>query len=217
MKIKDYLRDRLYDVASVVCKSIIKFPISYRIEVEGKENIPEDGYIVGANHSSFLDPVFICLGLNERFYFLAKSHKPKSKSEEFFLHLYRRFISSFDPIIIPDGKMTRESLRKLLNLLDRNRKLVIFPEGTRSYDGKLGKLEKGIAVICDSSKKPIVPLYIKGSFEIWPRTKKFPKPSGRVKLKIGKPIYPDELNDKKERRGYILDRLEEHLRFLEAT
>lgn len=212
--LSSYLKKSWYDFAKLSCSILLRFPLFYSIKVEGKENLPKGGYIIAANHLSFLDPVLISVGLNKRVYFLAKYSSVQK--DEFDKSFYGRLINSLDQIIIKEGYVSTSSLKKSFNFLKAGRILGAFPEGTRSYNGKLCKLEEGIAGIADLSGVPVVPVYINGSFEAWSRYKKFPKPFGQMRIRIEEPIYARDIRGRRERRKDIMDRLEVRLRYLDS-
>ena len=95
---------------------------------------------------------------------------------------------------------------------------MLFPEGERSFTGKLGPLLPGVGFLAYLAKAPILPFFIYGPYKIWPRQKKWPKPFGRIMGAFGKPIYPEEFAhlDKKEAIKQISDRLTAALKELEA-
>jgi len=92
---------------------------------------------------------------------------------------------------IPVSKTKRgrkKALRQALNLLKNDEVIGIFPEGTRTFNGKLLRARTGVAKLALTGV-PIIPLGITGTFKLWPRQQKFPKFKKVVEIKIGKPIY----------------------------
>jgi 1-acyl-sn-glycerol-3-phosphate acyltransferase len=118
----------------------------------------------------------------------AKDYFFNNASRRFFLNLFMNLI----PI---ERKFSHESFveylaatRAFLDVGDRN--LIIYPEGTRSLDGKMGRFKRGPAVVAVELGIPIVPACIEGSHRCWPKGKGFIRPGG-VKVTIGEPVYPD--------------------------
>lgn len=157
-------------------------------EVEGEEYIDiEKGMIFAANHQSYFD--FICL--------TAIIHKKRTihylAAEKFYESLF------WKPIMIATQqiKVERESHdkknvhEKVLTLLSENKAIGIFPEGTRSRNNKMLKAFDGISKFSLLSEKPIVPVGIKGTYEILPPHKKIPRLK-KCKIKIGRPLYFNE-------------------------
>jgi len=87
-----------------------------------------------------------------------------------------------------------KTLEKIVQMLKAGASVIFFPEGTRSWDGSLGKFKRGSLMAALKSGAPIIPIAISGSYNIMPRDTKLIRP-GRVKLSIGKPIY---IKDEKE-------------------
>jgi 1-acyl-sn-glycerol-3-phosphate acyltransferase len=107
-----------------------------------------------------------------------------------------------------------KAMRQALSILNSNRPLVIFPEGTRSKDRELKPAKPGIGFIVAKTNVPVIPAYIDGSFEALPRRVDTFKPHP-VRVYIGKPIYFKIEPDMKGRQAYqkisdeIMDRIKE--------
>ena len=80
-------------------------------------------------------------------------------------------------------------------ILRHNKALCIFPEGERSIDGKIKGFRKGIGIIAKELDIPLIPVFIKGAFEAWPRTERFPRPYP-IKIRFGCPQSSNELVQK---------------------
>ncbi len=76
---------------------------------------------------------------------------------------------------------------------DRSRNIIIYPEGTRSLTGQIQNFKHGAAMISTELNLPIVPVYIKGTYDSWPKGKSFMKPR-RLQAAIGQPIFPEQFN-----------------------
>ena len=155
--------------------------------VDGLENIPKKGaFIVASNHSSYFDFISLITILPRRIYFLA--------AEKFYKSNF------WYPLVVGTGqiKVERESsdkeevYKKVFSVLNKGEVLGIFPEGTRSPNGKIGKTFTGIAKFALEVKVPVVPVGIIGAFEVMSRHDKRPKFKKNIEIKIGKPIYLDE-------------------------
>ena len=99
------------------------------------------------------------------------------------------------------GGINSEVIKCCKRQLDDKWGLLIHPEGTRSSNGNLGELKKGAATIAKESNVPIIPAYIKGAYEVYPKGTKIPKLFNWKKLKrynieviYGEPIYPNSLS-----------------------
>ena len=93
---------------------------------------------------------------------------------------------------------------------------MLFPEGTRSIDDKVGVLQPGIELLLSMSKTAIIPMYIDGTFKVWGRGRRFPIPWGKIAVVFGSPIlWTDYASmDKKKAQRLIAQKLEESLLLL---
>ena len=85
----------------------------------------------------------------------------------------------------------KNSLQKLAEVLKKGKNVIIFPEGTRTHDGQLGKFKKAFAILSSELKIPVVPVSIKGAFEALPRGSIIPRPLKKINVKFLEPVYPD--------------------------
>lgn len=160
---------------------MVIFKAMYRLRYEGLENIPQDGaYIYASNHRSYTDPVVITLPVKLRFAYMAKEelfHK------NFFFTAIIRFMGAFP---VERGKGDNTVITDSVSKLKAGRNLIIFPEGTRSYDGKVGRGKSGVALIAAMAGVDVVPVGIIFKGE------KLEK-HGDILVKFGKPIPAAEL------------------------
>ena len=163
---------------------IIVYPI-YRLlfwySVEGKENIPKNGgYIFCSNHISTLDPAFWVIALPRRVHFMAK--------EELFKNpVFGRLLRALDVFAIKRGSRDMSSLNFASDLVKSGELLGIYPEGTRSKDGKPGRAKSGVAFLANVTGADVIPAAF-----ICKNNKKI-VPFRRFKMVIGKPIPHSEL------------------------
>lgn len=171
--------------------------ILYRLEGVGVENVPATGgCLIASNHSSYIDPMALGCVVPRLFTFIARG---SLKSH----WLYRWLTAKLDIVSIERESSDRGQLREVLNALKAGKACVVFPEGTRSSDGKLQPFKGGVILMARLSGVPIVPAWIEGSFEVWPRNARLPRFSGRVRTIYGKPI---QLADERD-RDRALERL----------
>lgn len=167
-----------YKILQVIVMGI--YHIYYNISFEGRENIPKDGSnIFASNHRSYQDPVFIALPARVPMSFMAK--------EELFHQniFFTALIKTFGAFPVTRGKGDTEVIDTSLGKLEKGRNLVIFPEGTRSKDGKVGKGKTGVALIAAMAQVPVIPVGIVFEGRLAFRKK--------VTVKFGKPIIPQEI------------------------
>jgi 1-acyl-sn-glycerol-3-phosphate acyltransferase len=156
-------------------------------EVRGIENIPKKNFILAANHQSHWDQVitaFLCVP--RRFTYLGQIDK--YSGFEGFLRNFLYFIAGVIPVHRYDEESKKKAIKKCVEKLKKGEILIMYPEGTRSKDGKIHEGKPGIAKIYLETGIPILPVAIKGNFEIMPVGKSFPKFKKIVKINVGKPL-----------------------------
>ena len=165
----------------------------YRVKVYGKENIPRDGAVlVLSNHQSLFDPM-LCQGwLRRPFYYVPR--------DTLFVGFWGWMIDSFYTIPINQEQVTLKSMRAIIEVLKRGHIVCLYPEGSRTFDGKIDEIKPGFCLLARRSKATIVPMVIDGIFDRWPRTQKYPKPGGRVGIIYGKPIPSEHVEQVGEER-----------------
>jgi 1-acyl-sn-glycerol-3-phosphate acyltransferase len=163
--------------------------VFFRIRVYGRENIPkEGGAVLASNHQSYLDPALIAAVINRPVYFLAR--KELFEVSIFFSWLIR----SLNAIPLERRVFDSSGFRQTLNILKEGNLLVVFPEGTRTSDGKIGSVKKGISLLQTKTKVPLIPTLIKGAYENWPRRNKLPIKLASIKVYFNKPIWLERDN-----------------------
>jgi 1-acyl-sn-glycerol-3-phosphate acyltransferase len=180
-----------------------------RWRATGQGNIPATGgVLLVSNHLSFLDVILLGISLRRPLNYVARS--------TLFVSILGWFIRSVGAFPIQREGMGASGMKETLRRLRAGGIVTLFPEGTRSYDGQLGPLKPGIAVLVQRVGVPVVPAGVAGMFEVWPRSRPFPVPHP-VRIHYGRPIYPNELEglDTEAITGLIRNRMEES--FLEAS
>ncbi len=157
------------------------FHIHFKIKVVGKENIPavKGGFIIASNHVSNNDPPMVGVVFKRKYTFMAK--------EELF-HINPIFtwvIKKLGAFPVKRGSKDTSAIDTALESLQNGRTFVIFPEGTRSKDGELGKPKSGVSLIAARAKAPVVPVFVKYG------RKRFRR---RVLVSIGEVIPAEEFD-----------------------
>ncbi len=136
------------------CKNIVKIAlhIAFNVHYEGRENIPKEGnYIFTSNHRSNLDPPVVGAGIKKKCSFMAKEELFKNK-------LFGWLIRNLGAFPVARGKGDTGVIDTALARLENGDHLMIFPEGTRSKDGKVHRGHTGAALIAARSGKNIIPV-----------------------------------------------------------
>ncbi|MBI9067849.1 MAG: AMP-binding protein [Salinivirgaceae bacterium] len=163
------------------------FKLYFRFNGQGMENIPEGACIIAPNHQSYFDGMFVASlirnNIMRQTYFYAKKKHIKTK--------LANFLARKNNVIVMDlNNDLKESIQKLAEVLKMGRKIIIFPEGTRTKDGKLGEFKKTFAILSKELNVPVVPVVIDGAYDALPSGKKFPKIFSKINVKFLPPIEP---------------------------
>ena len=181
------------------------FKIGLRLNVEGTENIPKDGpLVIASNHLSLLDPPVIGVAATRKVHFMAK--------QELFVPILGDIYKALGAFPVRRGGADRAAIKHGIDILEDNKVLAIFPEGTRSKTGKLGKAEPGALMMASKAMATIVPCCVMGTDyrrqgRIWPK----------VTVRFGKPIYfPADAVVNKEFLHEMTENLMQHIAALQA-
>jgi 1-acyl-sn-glycerol-3-phosphate acyltransferase len=154
----------------------------FKIEFHGIENIPSDGAcIITPNHVTYADPIWITIPVRRRVYYMAWD-KPFRIPV---LGLLMRFFGAF-PVNL-DVAADASAQREAIELLQKGRALVMFPEGGRTRTGKLMLFKMGAFRLALAHGVPILPVSIKGAGKIWPVGQMLPRP-GKLTITYHPPI-----------------------------
>ena len=132
------------------------YHIRFKITVVGRGNIPEKigGCIIASNHVSNNDPPFIGVVFKGKYTFMAKEELFKNR---FFAWLIRK-LGAFP---VKRGAKDMAAIDTAIESLDKGRTFIIFPEGTRSKNGELGRPKSGVSIIAVRAKAPVIPVFVK--------------------------------------------------------
>jgi 1-acyl-sn-glycerol-3-phosphate acyltransferase len=172
-----------FRLCKFVCWSFVK--LLFRFRWSGTEHVPARGpLLIVSNHQSHLDPVLVGVACPRQIHALAR--------RSLFVGPFGRLIHSVGAFPIDLEGSGLGGLKASLQLLKKGAALLVFPEGTRSPDGRLGPFFPGFCAIARRSGATIVPASIKGSFDALPRGNTWPRPRP-ISLAFGPPITPDEI------------------------
>lgn len=153
----------------------------WKIRVFGRRHEPAHGgalYI--SNHQSFLDPVLMALALRRPMNYMGRQSL-------FRYPLLRSLMESLNAFPIRRGTADVAALKEAMRRLRAGAQLVVFAEGTRTRDGRIGPFLPGVALLAQRAARATVPVVIDGAFEAWPRTRAIFRP-GRIVVQYGRPI-----------------------------
>ena len=160
--------------------------------------------IIAPNHVSYLDPPLVCASWPGDLHFFAG------------YHLFERPIMGWllRHLCCHPVKAGKElaTIRAALHLLRQEKKVVVFPEGTRSDDGVLRPLRNGVAFLAEQSQCPIIPCFVSGTYEAWSRTSRWPRLTGvRTMCCFGRPIWPTDESGAPRSKKKLNELLQESL------
>lgn len=183
-----------------------------RLRFFDRGNFPETTpYVIAANHQTYVDGMWIGAALPRGHF--KKMACIAGKDLEDKHGLLGKLIVRVGRAIAVDrfGNPIR-GLIIAKKKVDEGNILLVHPEGTRSHDGRLAEMKDGATYIAIKSKVPLVPIYIEGGYNVFPRQSKWPKPfdhenkrKKRVNLYIGKPLLPSDYSNAKEMTAALID------------
>ena len=167
------------------------YAVYFRWRVFNPERVPlTGGVILASNHASFLDPPLVGSGLKRDINYLARAS------------LFRypgigALLRSWNSVPVDRDGGGARGLKAILDRLLAGGAIILFPEGTRTKDGKLQPARSGIGLTVIKSTAPVVPVRTFGTFECYDRKWKFHKPI-RLAVKYGRPMYFEALRAEAE-------------------
>ena len=188
-----------------------------RTEIVGTENVPTSGgAILASNHLSVLDSFYLPLMLDRPVTFAAKSEYFTGRRPSYrIVGAYLRATKQLS-VDRAGARAAQEMLDAALALLKDGALFGIYPEGTRSPDGRLYRGRTGIGWLALHSGVPVIPVAMIGTERILPPGRRLPRP-GRIKIRVGQPLLFDEYADQpagaRQRRA-VTDRVMEAIREL---
>ncbi len=173
-------------LASAFLLGITRLPARLFLPVKISGRLPENvPVVIAPRHQSALDPLVIIKAMDPD---KLKSFYWASLSGLLFTNPLTRWLSRTARILPVDpGAAPRASLALAAALLKRGDGLIWFPEGQRAQDGKLQEFKPGIGLVLRAQPVPVVPVWIKGTWELMPRGRLLPRP-GKVEIVFGEPI-----------------------------
>ncbi|MGY1716222.1 lysophospholipid acyltransferase family protein [Geodermatophilus nigrescens] len=199
-----------YLVARFVLKPL--FWLLFRPRVSGRAHVPDDGpFIIASNHLSFIDSIAIPLASPRRVHYLAKA--------EYFTRsgpggwLTRTLFTALGamPVERETSRAAQEALDTALGVLRRGEGFGIYPEGTRSRDGRLARGKTGVAWLALTADCPVVPVAVAGTDRVQPVDSRWPRPH-RVSITFGAALeFPEHRGQaaKGRPRREVTDRIME--------
>ncbi len=171
----------IYRVAYILFKSVFK--TFFGLKVYGRHYLPRGKALIAANHQSYVDPLVVGSAMLEEMWYLAREDLFKFRP-------FAWLCVKVNTIPVRRRHADRSALKAVLQKLGEGRKVLVFPEGTRSYDGRLQTPERGMALLAHKSDAPVVPAYVSGTFQVLPRGRRMVRPHP-ISVSFGAPLRLD--------------------------
>lgn len=174
----------LYATLWVLCRTLGVAVFGFRRRFD--EPLPRTGgLIVLSSHQSHLDPLLLGLATDRRLANLARASLFDFKP-------FGAVIASLGAVPIDREGSAVKAMKQVIRRLQEGGAVIVFPEGTRTGDGRLGPIKGGFALIAKRAAVPIATVAIVGAYECWPRTRLLPRP-GRIRLEFGRVVTAAEV------------------------
>lgn len=174
----------LYRIGYVFTKTPLR--AFFQFKVYGRENLPRGKAIIAANHQSYVDPPVVGAAISQEIWYLARE-------DLFRFRPFHWLCVRVNSIMIKKRHADRSALKAVLQKLAQGKKVLVFPEGTRSYDGQLQAPERGISLLACLSRAPVIPAYVSGTFQVLPRGAAIVR-LHPISVSFGPPLYFDKLS-----------------------
>ena len=155
----------------------------------GMENIQASGpFIFVVNHQSFFDPIFAGIMFKGQLCFMARDTLFTNK-------ILGPIIKSVKAIPVRRGQADLASIKAIIARLREGDSVCLFPEATRTTDGKIAPFKGGVSLLSRRGNAYVVPVLIDGAFECWPRHRKLFKIGSKITITYGKPISVEKITE----------------------
>lgn len=169
------------------------FKLLYRNKVYGLSHFHPGPALIAANHTSFLDPPIVSVSAPQEVHFLARKTLFTSP-------LFGSIIRNLNSHPVSGRAEDVTVFKTIVSLLKENKKVIIFPEGKRSLDGRIGEIKPGISLLLARTEAAIIPTYVHGTYEIWSRKRMLPRFKGKTAVVFGSPIFYKHSADKDRKK-----------------
>lgn len=167
-----------------------------RLQVEGAHHVPDDGgVLLASTHQSHADSVAVGVAVTRPVHFLGDLRLTTWP-------VLGPLLPRLGMVPLRRGAADTAAMQVLTDLLDDGAAVAVYPEGSRSRDGRIHRLRSGVARLAASTGVPIVPTAVVGIFEVWPIGKRPRLRGGRVTVRFGPPLAPPADTSPRARRAF---------------
>lgn len=183
----DVFQGVMWVSVKAICRIATTLLFDYR--ATGMENVPRRrGVLLVSNHQSLLDPILLGVWLRRAVNFIAKIELFRSRAFGWFLRNMHVFS-------VRRGEGDVGAVKEAIKRLHEGRILIMFPEGTRTENGRIRPIQPGIGMLVRRADVAVVPAVIHGAFEAWPKGQKIFRPR-RIRVMYGPPLKTEGLKGK---------------------
>ncbi len=173
-----------HGLARIMCTAVVC--TLCRVWAYGMKNVPRKGpLLILCSHQSYLDPIFAQSWVLRNFHFVARESLWDSK-------VMGGLLNTLFVVPIKQGAGDIGAMRRIIAKLKGGCAVCLFPEGSRTWDGKVDEVKPGFGLISRRGQADVVPAVLEGAYECWPRTQKFPK-IRKVNVMFGERISYEEI------------------------
>lgn len=170
---------RTWRFLQAICRIVTS--LAFDLKVYGVHRLPRDGgVLVVSNHQSYLDPVLLAVRTRRPLSYMAKSELFQNKA-------FTWLIRSLGAFPVRQGAGDVRAMKQAIERVQEGHALAIFPEGSRTEDGRLLPVEPGVALVIRKAKVPVVPCVIDGAYRAWKKDTPFPRPAP-IRILYGRPM-----------------------------
>ena len=188
----------LYSILRLLSAIILK--ILFRFKAKGLEHIPKrGGFILASNHVSYLDPIAVGVACPRKLNYMAKK-------ELFCTPLASRFFSAINVFPVKRDSADLSALKEAMRRVRRGEPLVLFPEGSRRFDGASHEPYSGIGFLAAKLNVPVIPAFVKGTEKALPAGAKFIRLTN-ISVCFGKQISIERRMPYQDIAGHIMDNI----------
>jgi len=183
------------------------FTVAFQGRVLGARNVPrEGGVLLVSNHQSFFAPFLASLAFDRECNYMARETL-------FLVPLLTPLIRSLNAFPVRRNTADLRAIKETLRRLKMGQMVLVFPEGTRSPDGRIGPMQPGVAAVAKQAKVSVVPMLIEGAYDVWPRHAVMPRPA-KVVIKYAPAITPEEVQAASKEA--LLERIDRTIRRMQV-
>ncbi len=195
-----YLPRMIQAVGMLILRPLVLF--TFRVRVRKAQGQPEGACVYAANHRSFFDPPFVGMWQREPMSYFARADLWRNP-------VLRLILAVMYGIPVERDNPGLSSMKGAVERLRQGIPVLVFPEGTRTRDGRVGRMRDGPALFARRAGVPIVPVYLHRTERCWPRGALVPRLWGApMEIRFGTPIRPPAGLDSRAQDAWVTLRLQ---------